>query len=153
MNVNKVFLVGRVVEAPEMRTTTSGQNVTTIRIATNRVWNDANKQRQEETEFHSVVAWRRLAEIASQYLTKGAMVYIEGRLQTRSWDDQQGNKKYRTEIIAENLQLGPKAANNPSAVPVPTPAPVPQKQQEASQDEDIPVIEENEDIDVKDIPF
>ena len=150
MNVNKVLLVGRVVEAPEMRTTNSGQNVTTIRIATNRVWNDKDGQKKEETEFHSVVAWRRMAEIASQYLQKGAMVYIEGRLQTRSWEDQAGVKKYRTEIIAENLQLGPRAANKGGETPNPAPA---ANQTQETPKEDIPIIEENEDIDVKDIPF
>src|SRR3989339_665599 len=108
MNVNKVMIVGRLVDNPEARTTSSGKTVCSLRIATNRVWTDANRQRQEETEYHSVVAWGRTGEIASQYLQKGNMVYIEGRLKTRSWQDSTGVKKYRTEIIAERLQLGPK---------------------------------------------
>ena len=154
MNVNKVFIIGRVVETPEIKTTPSGQSVCTLRIATNRVWNDKQSgQKQEETEFHNVVVWRRLAEIASQYLQKGGMVFIEGRLKTRSWEDASGTKKYRTEIIAENLQLGPKSAqmgggNQDSQAQTPAP----QQTQEAPK-EDIPIIEENEDINVKDIPF
>jgi len=103
MNLNKVMLIGNMVRDPEMRTTPSGQNVTSFSIATNRVWNDTNGQKQEKVEFHNIVAWRRLAEIVNQYLKKGAKVYVEGRLQTRSWDDPNGVKKYRTEIIAENL--------------------------------------------------
>ncbi|MBI1971600.1 MAG: single-stranded DNA-binding protein, partial [Candidatus Wildermuthbacteria bacterium] len=97
MNLNKVFLIGRLTDNPELRTTTGGQPVCSLRVATNRAWKDQQGQQHEEAEYHSVVAWRRLAEIASQYLQKGALVYIEGRLQTRSWQDQQGVKKYRTE--------------------------------------------------------
>jgi single-strand DNA-binding protein len=92
--------------------------VTTIRLATNRVWNNqATGQKQEATEFHTIVAWGRLAEIASQYLKKGAMALFEGRLQTRSWDDKTtGAKRYMTEIVAENLQMGPRAAGSGPAV-------------------------------------
>lgn len=111
MNLNKVFLVGRLTQDPEMRTTSTGQNVTTIRMATNRVWYDqSTREKKEATEYHQVIAWARLGEIANQYLKKGAMALIEGRIQTRSWEDQaSGQKRYRTEIIAENLQLGPRA--------------------------------------------
>lgn len=114
MNLNKVFLIGRLTHDPEARTTGSGQTVTTIRMATNRVWYDQNtREKKEATEYHQVIAWARLGEIASQYLQKGAMCLIEGRIQTRSWDDQaSGQKKYRTEIIAENLQLGPRAGGS-----------------------------------------
>lgn len=110
MNLNKVFLIGRLTQDPEARSTSSGQGVTTLNMATNRVWNDKAGQKQEATEFHRVVAWGRLGEIASQYLKKGGLVLIEGRLQTRSWTDQNNNKKYTTEIIAEGLQLGPRSA-------------------------------------------
>ena len=109
MNVNKAFIVGRLTDNPELRTTPSGQPVCTIRVATNRFWT-SNGERQKQTEYHSIVLWRRLAEIASQYLQKGSIVFIEGRIQTRSWDDSSGNKRYRTEIIAENMQLGPRTA-------------------------------------------
>ncbi|MDP2812511.1 MAG: single-stranded DNA-binding protein [bacterium] len=103
MDLNKVMIIGNVVRDPEMRSTTGGQNVTSFSIATNLVWKDQSGQKQERAEFHNVVAWRRLAEITSQYLKKGSKVYIEGRLQTRSWDDPNGVKRYKTEIIADNM--------------------------------------------------
>ncbi len=109
MNLNKVYLIGRMTSDPEFRTTPNGQEVATLRIATNRVWNDRESgQKNEATEFHSIVTWGRLAQIANQYLTKGSLVMIEGRLQTRSWEGQDGIKRYRTEIVAEGLQLGPR---------------------------------------------
>ena len=110
MDLNKVILVGRVTANPQLRTTPSGQSVTTIGVATNRVWNDKSGARQEETEFHNVVLWGRQAEIASQFLVKGAMVLIEGRLRTRSWTDKQGQQRKTTEVMAERMQLGPRAA-------------------------------------------
>tara|TARA_Y100000310_G_scaffold339501_1_gene432358 strand:+ start:1336 stop:1770 length:435 start_codon:yes stop_codon:yes gene_type:complete len=144
MNLNKVVIVGNCVDAPEMRTTQSGQQVATLRVATNRMWKDAQGTRQKASEFHSVVLWGRLAEIASQYLTKGSLVLIEGRLQTRSWEDSSGQKKYRTEIVAEAMQLGPRPTGSGESQA--------QEQNEETKEE-IPVIEENEDIDVKNIPF
>ena len=146
MNLNKVVIVGNCVETPEMRTTKSGQQVASLRVATNRMWKDAQGQRQKTTEFHSVVLWGRLAEIASQYLQKGSLVLIEGRLQTRSWEDQQGQKKYRTEIIAEVMQLGPRPGGEQTAKE-------PSSTKDLEGKEEIPIIEESEDIDVKDIPF
>jgi single-strand DNA-binding protein len=111
MDLNKVILVGRVTADPQVRSTPGGQSVTTIGVATNRTWTDKANQRQEQTEFHNVVLWGRTAEIAGQYLTKGAMVLIEGRLQTRSWTDKQGQQRKTTEVMAERMQLGPRAAN------------------------------------------
>ncbi len=109
MNLNKVFLIGRLTQEPDARSTPSGQNVTTLRLATNRVWtNQSSGQKQEATEYHTVVAWGRLGEIASQYLKKGGLVMIEGRVQTRSWTGNDNVKRYMTEVIAENLQLGPR---------------------------------------------
>ena len=108
MNLNKVLLVGRVTANPELRKTPGGTAVSTFSIATNRVWMDKAKGKQEETEFHNVVAWGRQAEVASQYLTKGAMVMVEGRLKTRSWQDKAGATHRATEVICETLQLGPK---------------------------------------------
>jgi single-strand DNA-binding protein len=110
MDLNKVILVGRVTADPQVRSTPGGQSVTTIGVATNRTWSDKAGQRQEQTEFHNVVLWGRTAEIAGQYLTKGAMVLIEGRMQTRSWTDKQGQQRKTTEIMAERMQLGPRAA-------------------------------------------
>ena len=97
------MLIGNVVRDPEVRTTPTGQNVASFSIATNFVWTDANGQKQEKAEFHNIVAWRRLAEIVGQYVKKGSKIYVEGRLQTRSWDDQNAVKRYRTEIIADNM--------------------------------------------------
>jgi single-strand DNA-binding protein len=111
MDLNKVILVGRVTADPQVRSTPGGQSVTTIGVATNRTWTDKAGQKQEQTEFHNVVLWGRTAEIAGQYLTKGAMVLIEGRLQTRSWTDKQGQQRKTTEVMAERMQLGPRAAN------------------------------------------
>src|SRR3990167_8293286 len=108
MNLNKVFVLGNLTRDPELRQTPSGQNVATIGVATNRMWTDKGGNKQTQVEFHNVVLWGRLAEIANQYLSKGRLVFVEGRLTTRSWQDQQGQKKYRTEIIAENMQLGPR---------------------------------------------
>ena len=102
MNLNKVILIGRLTRDPEPKTTPSGQTVCNFSIATNRVWNQ-NNQKQEKVEFHNIVLWQRLAEIASQYLKKGSIVLVEGRLQTRSWQDSAGNKKYKTEITIAKL--------------------------------------------------
>ena len=176
MNLNKVFLIGRMAADPEVRTTPSGQQVATIRIATNRVWNDKNNQKQEQVEFHTVVAWGRLAEIAQKYLLKGQLAFFEGRLQTRSWQGQDGVKRYRTEIVAESLQLGPKAANAPyqstgqprSSAPVQSSQSSQPKSFNSKDDDEIPVIDqeapvsnpiatdndvEETEIDLKDIPF
>jgi len=164
MNLNKVFLIGRLTQDPEVRTTPSGQMVCSFGLATNRVWtNKETKEKEEKTEFHNIILWRRLAEIASQYLKKGSLVLIEGRIQTRNWQDASGNKRYKTEIIAENIQLGPKprfGSSAPKAASAPA-APTPneelsnQKSNSGVPDEEIPVIEEGneEEIDVKDIPF
>lgn len=149
MNLNKVLLIGRLTQDPEARSTPSGQNVTTIKMATNRVWTDATSGRKEATEYHTVVAWGRLGDIASNYLKKGALVMIEGRIQTRSWDDKDtGKKRYMTEIIAENLQMGPRAsgatgqAYEPSASP--TRRPANPSTSTSSAEPEIPIIDENE---------
>ena len=97
--LNKVMLIGRLGRDPEIRYTQSGNAVASFSIATSEYWRDKQGQRQEKTEWHDIVAWDRLADQAQSYLKKGSMVYIEGKLQTRSWDDQQGQKKYRTEIV------------------------------------------------------
>lgn len=104
--VNKVILIGNLGRDPEMRSLPSGQAVATFSIATNRRWKDKEGQKQEQTEWHNIVVFGRQAEVAGQYLTKGKQIYLEGRLQTRSWDDKQsGEKKYRTEIVCENFQM------------------------------------------------
>jgi len=103
MDLNKAMIIGRLTRDPESRTTPQGTAVATLGIATNYAWTDQSGQKQDKAEFHNVVAWRRLAEICGQYLRKGSKVYIEGHLQTREWEGQDGVKRYRTEIIADNL--------------------------------------------------
>lgn len=103
MDLNRVMLIGRVASDPESRTTPQGSNVCSFRIATNYSWTDQAGQKQEKAEFHQIVMWRRLAEIAAQYVKKGSKIYVDGRLQTRDWEGQDGIKRYRTEIIAENM--------------------------------------------------
>ncbi len=112
MDLNKATIIGRLTADPESRTTPTGQTVVSFSVATNLVWKDSNGEKKEKTEFHNIVAWRKLAEIITQYLKKGSQIYLEGRLQTRSWEDQNGVKKYRTEIIADNMiMLGSKSDN------------------------------------------
>ncbi len=103
MDLNRVMIIGRLTRDPELRNTPTGKAVATISLATNRMWIDAAGQKQKQTEFHNVVLWAKLAEIANQYLRKGGKVYMEGRLQTREWTGQDGIKRYRTEIIGENM--------------------------------------------------
>jgi single-strand DNA-binding protein len=159
MNVNKVLLVGRLTRDPEVRTTPTGQTVTSISVATSLTWKDQSGQKQEKTEFHNVVLWRRLGEIAGQYLTKGQEVYIEGRLETRKYTDKSGVERYRTEVIAENMQMGQKPRNagdgynsnfkKPAASSPAFPA---QKEPAA---EAIPTInlDEEEEVKIEDVPF
>jgi len=114
MNLNKAMIIGNLTRDPEVRTTPSGQSVVNFSVATNFNWTDETGKKQERAEFHNVVAWRKLAEIIGQYLKKGSKIYIEGRLQTRSWDDQSGVKRYRTEIVADNMiMLDRPDTNNP----------------------------------------
>ncbi|MDD5749677.1 MAG: single-stranded DNA-binding protein [Patescibacteria group bacterium] len=157
MDLNKVMIIGNVVRDPEMRSTAGGQNVTSFSIATNLVWKDQSGQKQERAEFHNVVAWRRLAEISNQYLKKGSKVYIEGRLQTRSWDDPNGIKRYKTEIIADNMimldRLGA-AATMPSEGSQPEPAESePVVDFGASSQAPAKKSSNEEEISIEDIPF
>ena len=108
MNLNKVFLIGNLTRDPELKQIPSGQAVCTFGIATNRVFTNAAGQKQEQVEFHNIVAWGRQAEVIAQYMKRGSMIFVEGRLQTRNWQDQQGAKHYRTEIVIEQFQFGPK---------------------------------------------
>jgi single-strand DNA-binding protein len=141
MNLNKVFLIGRLTKDPEIKTLPSGKNLCQISIATDRFYTNKDGNKKQETEFHNVILFGRLAEIASQYLKKGSLVFIEGRLRTRNWEDESGNKKLRTEIIAERMQLGPKATAPKEELP-----PIEEEKEE------IPIVEEEE-INLEDIPF
>ena len=103
--VNKVILIGNLGANPEMRFTQGGQAVANLRIATTEKWTDKNGAKQEATEWHRVVVWGKQAEIAGQYLTKGRQIYVEGSIRTRQWQDQQGQKRFTTEIVARNFQM------------------------------------------------
>jgi single-strand DNA-binding protein len=141
----------------------SGQQVTSFGIATNRFYTDSSGQKKQEAEFHNIVCFGKLADISSRYLTKGSLILIEGRIKTRNWVNTQGVKQYRTEIIADSLQLGPKGAAGGSGGYNKSYAP---EEQSQGKIDNIPVIEENYappmnneepkeegEIDVKDIPF
>lgn len=174
MNLNKAFILGNVTRDPEVRSLPSGSQVTSFSIATNRYYTDSSGQKKEEAEFHNIVCFGKLADIASRYLNRGAMVMIEGRIKTRNWVNQQGAKQYRTEIIAESLQLGPRNSAGSSATRQPFSRPEPDQQNNLPVGGEIPIIEENytppstnnteepknvfqgdasDEIDVKDIPF
>ncbi|MDP3999081.1 MAG: single-stranded DNA-binding protein [bacterium] len=143
MNLNKVFILGRLTADPVLRSTPSGAAVANFSVATNRVWNDKSGAKKDDTEFHNVVVWGRQAEVASQYLKKGGLVLIEGRLQTRDWEDKNGQKRKTTEIIGERIQLGPRpAGNRPASEP-------------AEVKQELPTIEigGEEDIKSEDLPF
>ena len=148
MNLNKAMIIGNVVRDPEMRTTSGGQNVTSFSVATNMVWKDSQGEKQEKPEFHNVVAWRRLAEITGEYLKKGSKVYIEGRLQTRSWDDPSGVKKYRTEIILSNMiMLDNKGSQKRDEYPSADYSQVPEESPKEKKEEEV------EEVKIEDIPF
>jgi single-strand DNA-binding protein len=169
MDLNKAMLIGNIASDIEMRSIQSGQNVTSFRVATNRRWKDKTSgEMKEDAQFHSIVAWGKLGEICNQYMQKGKKIYVEGRIQTRTWDDpQSGQKKYFTEIVAENvIMLDPKgqggsSVNNQSTQSNPTTPSNPSGNQQNNVNipspEQIPTInidEENqEEIKVKDIPF
>lgn len=102
-SLNKAQLIGNLTADPELRQTTTGQQVCSFSVATNRTWTNQQGEKQEQADYHNIVAWGRLAEICGQYLHKGKKVFIEGRLQTRDWEGQDGVKRYRTEVVAENM--------------------------------------------------
>ena len=166
MNLNKAFILGNLTRDPELRQTASGQTVCSFGVATNRFYTDSAGQKQKQAEFHNVVAWGKQAEIITQYLHKGSSILVEGRLQTRSWQDQQGVKHYRTEIVSEQIQLGPRSDSGGGGSGFAGPAEprsggenqrsqnAPQLREQAPKDE-TPIIElpGDEEIDVKEIPF
>ncbi len=176
MNLNKAFVLGNVTRDPEVRSLPSGQQVTSFSIATNRFYTAGNGEKKQEAEFHNIVCFGKLADISARYLTRGSLVLIEGRIKTRNWTNQQGQKQYRTEIIAETMQLGPKGSgatgggnSNYSRPAFNSPEPEPTKQDEIPiiQEDYTPPAEDNpaeqktvsfednaaDEIDVKDIPF
>jgi len=145
MYLNKVFLVGRLTADPVLRNTPSGQSVCNFGIATNRTWtNKETGQKEEEVQYHNIVMWRKLAEIAAQFLNKGSLVLIEGRLATRSWEDPSSGKKlYKTEITAEAMQMGPREGGETIPRSKPKETELSSDKNESSP-EKIPIIEEDE---------
>ncbi|MCX6765742.1 MAG: single-stranded DNA-binding protein [Candidatus Moranbacteria bacterium] len=150
MNVNKAILVGRLTRDPDIRTTQSGQTVVTIGLATNTFWTDKSGQKQERTEFHNVVLWGRLAEIAGQYLTKGQEAYFEGRLQTRTYTGKDGVERRATEIIAENMQLGSRPRGEGVS---PSSAAAAQKKELTEEIPTINLDEEQGEVKIENVPF
>lgn len=157
MNFNKVILVGRLTRNPEVKVLPSGQQVASFGLATDRFYTDKAGQKQQKTEFHNIVAFGKIADIASQYLKTGSLALIEGRLQTRNWQDAAtGAKRYRTEIIAETLQLGPRNAERGQMASPEYQQPSPDKTAgpaAGAMEPEIPIIDESDDIDIKNIPF
>ena len=159
MNINKVIILGRLTRDPEMRMTPSGQNVTNISVATSRRWKDKDGQWQEKPEYHNVVIWGKRAEVINQYFIKGQEIFIEGRLETRNWDDKDtGKKMYRTEIILDNFEFGAKPNTSErneeikNNVQDTTPVATPQQPKE----EEIPTINLDDEVDevkIEDVPF
>lgn len=145
MDLNRATIIGRLTQTPEVRTTPSGKSVTTVGIATNRAWvNSSTGVKEEKVEFHNCVFWGKLADIVGQYLSKGRRVYVEGRLETRNWVGQDGVKRYRTEIIVENMLMldGPRGESSGAVRSDDAPPP--------------PVVSDEvveEEIKVEDIPF
>lgn len=161
MDLNKVMLIGRLTRDPEFRNTPTGQSVCTLSIATNYVYtNQQTGQKVEQVEYHNIVLWRKLAEIANQYLKKGRRVYIEGRLQTRSWDGNDGQKKYRTEIVGDNMIMldsgtGSSGTSTGGSYPSPTTTSSTPSNRAPNNHpvEELPTINQDEEINVEDIPF
>lgn len=167
MNVNKAMIVGRLTRDPEMRTTQNGQTVANFSVATSRNWKDQSGQKQEKTDFHNVVAWGKQGEVVGQYFTKGQEIYVEGRLETQSWDDKDSGKKmYRTEIVLERFEFGAKPGgggqggnygeqnsynNAPQQNQNAAPVAAAQK-----KEEEIPTInldDEQDEVKIEDVPF
>jgi single-strand DNA-binding protein len=153
MDLNRVSILGRLTQDPEVRTTPGGQNVASLTVATNRYWTDKVGNKQEKAEFHNCVLWGRLADIASQYLSKGRRVFLEGRVETRDWVGKDGVKRYRTEIIGSNLIMLDGSKGSGSEADYATrPA---QAQPSSPEKEELPTIQVDggDEINVEDIPF
>lgn len=153
MYLNKVQLIGNLTRDPELRALPSGVKVASFSLATNRSWKDQDGKKQDSTEYHNIVAFSKPAELINQYCKKGSSLYVEGRLQTRSWDDKNsGEKKYRTEIVVENFQFGPKGGDSSAGATRTW-----KKEDDKSKDEGSDKIDTieypDDDINAEDIPF
>lgn len=146
MYLNKAIVIGNLTRDPEIKALPSGVKVASFSVATNRVWKDKNGVKQENVDFHNIVVFGRQAEVVGQYMKKGSSILVEGRMQTRSWDDAAGVKKYRTEIIADRIQFGPRPAGAGSYS---APAPAEHEDKKALDTIEYP----EEEINPEDIPF
>jgi single-strand DNA-binding protein len=170
MNVNKVILIGRLTRDPEMRSTTSGQTIAKIGLATSRTWTDKNGQKQDQVEYHNLTLWGRLGEIAGQYLVKGQECYFEGRLQTNSYTGKDNVERKTTDIVVETMQMGSKpqtmgSSDTRNYPPKANPAHnassfqnqnAPSQNTRPQKEEDLPTInldDEKEDVRIEDVPF
>lgn len=162
MDLNRAQLIGNVTRDPEVRNTPSGQTVASFGIATNAQWTDTQGAKQVRTEFHNIVAWGKLAEICQQYLTKGKKIFLEGRIQTREWEAQDGQKRTRTEIVAENMIMLDRGGSNDGAPRMPSSAPTSSMNSGSSSGPALPQSAVNDPIDrsvsdqeirIEDIPF
>jgi single-strand DNA-binding protein len=149
MYLNKALVIGNLTRDPEMRSLPSGVQVTSFSVATNRVWKDKNGAKQESADYHNIVVFGRQAETVAQFLRKGSSVLVEGRMQTRSWDGPDGKKNYRTEIVADRVQFGPRGSGASAGAPA---ASAPKQ-----DDKEVPPMETidypEESINLDDIPF
>ncbi|MBX4198156.1 single-stranded DNA-binding protein [Candidatus Parcubacteria bacterium] len=160
MYLNKAIVYGNLTRDPELKSLPSGMQVASFSVATNRVWKDKNGAKQESADFHNIVVFGRQAETASQYLKKGSSVLAEGRMQTRSWDGQDGQKKYRTEIVADRIQFGPRSGgagggySGPSSQPSQNASAAKAGNGKVDKNEGLDTIEyPAEEINPEDIPF
>ena len=154
MYLNKVIIIGNLTRDPEVKALPSGGKVCSFSLATNRIWKDKNGVKQESVDFHNVVVFGRAAETSGQYLKKGSNVMVEGRLQTRSWDAADGQKKYRTEIVADTVQFGSRPTGGPSSSPAASAGQSKDIPDESSQKDAPPTIDyPEEEINADDIPF
>ncbi len=151
MYINKAIIYGNITRDPELKSLPSGVPVCELGIATNRVWKDKNGAKQESTDYHNVVVFGRQADLVKQYLSKGNGVFVEGRIQTRSWDAQDGTKRYKTEIVADRIQFGPKGGSSGGSYNKNESGSL---QSDGGSKEKAPAIEyPEEEINAEDIPF
>ncbi|MDB5239201.1 MAG: hypothetical protein JWO00_536 [Candidatus Parcubacteria bacterium] len=157
MYLNKALIIGNLTRDPELKALPSGSKVVSFSLATNRTFKDKDGNRKESVEYHNIVAFAKLAELCGQYLKKGAQAYVEGRMQTRSWDAADGSKKYRTEVIADTVQFGAKGSSGPSSGGESSGAPARSASKGAAPAKDEPAGEAIEypqdEINPDDIPF
>ena len=154
MFINKVIIIGNLTRDPEMKALPSGGKVTSFSVATNRVWKDQSGKRQEASDYHNIVVFGRQAETCAQYLKKGSQAFVEGRLQTRSWDGQDGKKQYRTEVVADRVQFGTRTGGTTGGSQTGT---YQRPESPSMPEQSIPELEEinypDDDLNPEDIPF